>query len=252
MAIEPLKIITKWFRNNAVEPEDLSEIADKTTAWSTRVDNNLKQVGLDINEDTYIFNNNGVRTQTNGMVGRITALEAGASVGPRNLGISVATSTTVSLTGADGTALSSSNQGKVSVNSASTAGQLIERTISANVDIILSGADWGFGADLTDYPLWLVFLDDGTSINFGVMARAGLETVTTGNIKIVASDVTAIGMILTTAAPVATCNIMYWGWVKSAFDVTGGASEKLWTLQSGDGDVFFEPINTKFYGEVFF
>jgi len=257
MALIPLKIKTLWQRNNAIEPEDLSEIADKVTAWSNQVNSNLKQVGLDLNEDTYVFNNQGVRTVSNGTFGRITALEAGASVGPRNLGIDVATAAgTVTLTSAGGTALSSSNQGKVSLNSTANEGRVIERTLSAPVDIILTGAHWGFGTtgDLTDFPLWLVFIDDSASSTgiFGVMAQAGQASVTTGQVKIVASDVTSFNQVLTATAISQTSNVYYWGYLLSNFDDQGGSSEDLWTPHPGPGDINLTPISTKAYGEILF
>jgi len=257
MALIPLRIVKRWFRNNTVEDLDLDEIADKTVAWSSRVDNNLKQVGLDLNGDAYDFNNNGVRTQTSPIVGRLTALEAAASVGPRNLSVDVTTSpTTVSLVTASGGTLSTSDLGKVTINSTATAGVLIERDITENVDIVLTGAHWGFDTlgDFTNVPLFLLFIDDSTNgvATFGITAQAGQTTITSAQVKTVPGDITTIDKVLTATSLAATSNVTYWGQILADFDDTGGSSENLWTLKTAVGDVELHHQATNYYASFRF
>ena len=53
MALEPLKFVKNWVRNTRTREENWGELSDKITAWSLRVLNHLKQVGLDVDGSDY-------------------------------------------------------------------------------------------------------------------------------------------------------------------------------------------------------
>lgn len=237
--ILPLKIVKSWFRNNFVEEVHWDEIANKVGAWAVWVNNNLKQIGLDLGGETYDFNNVGKKTQSIPVFTRLTALEALSSAGALNLGLDLSNTSMVVLVDSDGDALSSDNAAKVIMNSSTTAGELASYTLTASQSVNLTGAHWGFDGegDLTDYPLWLVFVDTGTSLILGVTAEGGKETITAANCKTAPGDASSRAHILVSSAVSSTSNVIYWGWVKADFDDTGGSSENLWTLQSGVGDI---------------
>jgi hypothetical protein len=236
--IHPLKFVKAWFRNNFVEEVHWDEIVNKVGAWAAWTNNNLKQLGLDIGGETYDFNNVGKKTQSIPVFTRLTTLE-GVNAGVLNIGIDITDSTRVTLVGSTGSVLSSSNSGKVVINETSDAGSLLTYTLTSSQSVLLTGAHWGFDGegDLTDYPLWLIFIDTGSTVVLGVTAEGGKESVTSSDCKTAPGDVTSRSHVLVSSAVSGTSNVLYFGWVKANFDDSGGASENLWTLQSGAGDV---------------
>lgn len=237
MGLQPLKYIKKWFTGTFVKEADFDELANKTGAYATRTNNNLKQIGLDLGGPTYDFNNQGKAAFTSNLNGRIGALEAASLIGSSNLGLDLTTNTTVELTAADQSALSSANLGQVVLNYTTTAGVLQKYNISANLSVTLTGADFGFSADLTDQPLWVLLIDTGSAIILGVSPQGGVESVTSGNCKTIVADCTARTHILCSSAVGSTSNVLTLGWIKANYDHTGGASEKLWAIQASQGDV---------------
>jgi hypothetical protein len=256
MALEPIKFIKNWFKNTRTREENWDEIATKMAAYSVRTNNNLKQLGLDLDGSDYNFNNVGRTTQTTPIVDRLDTLESTINaIGTRNLGISLASQDTVAITGSDGTALSSSNEGIVTFNETSDAGDLVTREVIANVSLTLTGCHWGFDTegDLTDYRLWVLWMDDGSDAILGVAAEGGRETVTAADAETVASNVNSIEKVYTSATVSSTLNCTYMGWIKANFDDTGHAGgENYWTIQNSTGDVNIGSFQTFFEGEVRF
>lgn len=252
--LEPLKIVKNWLTNTNTREENWDAINDQLLAWATRTNNNLKQLGLDINGAEYDFNNVGKATQTASIVSRITTLESqSAIIGTRNIGLDLSTPSKVKLIGADGNNLSATNPGLVSFNSTSDAGELVTRSITSSLEVTLTGAHWGFDADgdLTDFPLWVLFLDTGTTAILGVAAQGGRQSLTAAEADTAVGNITTFGKVLVSSAPASTLNITYLGWVKADFDDTGNAGgENFWSVQNSPGDINIGPVQTLFFGEV--
>ena len=257
MPLNPLRIVKNWIRNTTTREENWDAIADEMTGFATRVNNNLKQLGLDINGSTYDFNNNGVATQSESIISRLTDLEAANLdvVGTKNLGLDMSTTSIVKLVSADGSNLSSTNIGYATFNSTSNAGRLITRSITSNLSITLTGAHWGFDTqgDLTDQPLWVLLLDTGSSVTLGVAARSERNSIAVADSDTAVGNITSIDKVLVSTALSAELNSLVFAKVLAAFDDTGNAGgENFWTLQTGTGDVEigYHPITTG--GEIFF
>ena len=136
MTLEPLKITKRWRENNAVQEADWDEIRDKVVEWGLKTNNNLKQLGLDVNGADYEFNNVGRATQTSSIVARLDALELSrATPGATNLGLDISATNIVKIVSSDGTDLSSSNIGYVTLNDKANAGQLVTRQVTANLQL---------------------------------------------------------------------------------------------------------------------
>src|SRR3990167_5350550 len=162
MALELLKILRRWGTGNQSSVDDWNNITDPLLAWSRRTNENLKQIGLDINGATYDFNNNGRATQTSSLVGRLDTLELQQSgPGTRNLGFAIDTVSTMTIAAADTSALSATNIGYVGITSTvdaatADAGEIKVLELTANLSTSLIGCHWGLGTlgDFTDIPLW--------------------------------------------------------------------------------------------------
>lgn len=252
--LEPLKTVKNWLTNTRTREENFDEINNNLLAWATRTNNNLKQLGLDINGALYDFNNVGKATQTTSIVTRVTAIESQAAiVGTRNLGLDLSTQSKIKIVGADGTALSTANKGLVHLNSTANAGHLVTREITANMELTLTGAHWGFDTDgdLTDYPLWILLMDTGSSVILGVAAQGGRQSLAAADSDTAVGNITTISKVLVSSALAGTLNISYLGWVKADFDDTGNAGgENFWTIQNSFGDINIGPVQTLFFGEV--
>lgn len=211
------------------------------TAFAGRTNNNLKQLGLDINGASYDFNNNGVATQSQSLVSRITVLEAvGSPLGAKNLGLDFSTAGVIKLVQADGTELSTTEPAVITINASATAGQLVTRNLTAALQLTLTGCHWGYGTlgDLTDHKLYISLIDTGTAFILGVDQTGGRETVTPADAETVSTSVTSSEKVFCTSEPASEYNCYYIGWVKAAFDDTGNAGgEDFWTIQTGVGDV---------------
>lgn len=240
MAIEPLRIVKTWLTGTFVKSIDFDGISEKIGQYATRTNNHLKQIGLDLGGSSYDFNANGQATQSASVLSRLAALESGAVVGASNLSITYADTAIPTLTSADGTALSSTNVGTVTINSTTTAGQLASYDLTANQSVNMTGAHWGFdaGGDLTDYKLWLVMIDTGSAAVFGVTAEGGKASVTAANCKTSPLAVISRSHILCASTVSDTSNLIYIGWIHASFDDTGGSSENLWAVQSGTADIY--------------
>ncbi len=238
-SIEPLKFIKRWFTGSFTKEADFDELANRTGEYATRTNSHLKQIGLDLGGASYDFNGQGRATQSTSVIARLDSLETFTAVGTSNLGISVADTTTPILTAADGTTLSATNVGTVVINRTANPGQILSRQMTAPQSVSLTGAHWGFDGDgdLTDFKLWLVLIDTGSACIFGVTAEGGKATATTSDCKTIPTNVTSRSHVLTASAVAAEGAVIYFGWMHVAFDDTGGASENLWTIQTGAGDI---------------
>jgi len=180
--------------------------------------------------------------------GRITSgviEQGGANMATwmNNLAIVRATTTnagdTVRITSADGSALSPSNYGWITLPG-TTAGQLSTFSLTADVSIVLTGAHWGIGTtgDITGALLRVLAINDNGTLRWGVAYQGGRRTLNTSNTSATATDINLPEEVLcTTAVGSATNRCREIGYVKADFDDTGGASEDLWAIQTGIDDV---------------
>ena len=160
-----------------------------------------------------------------------------------NLGLAAATTTnandSIKITGADGTALSVQNPGHITLPS-TTAGQLSTFTITADVTIDLTGAHWGLGTlgDFTDIELRIYPINDTESLKWGISNKGGLISISDSNSSATATDVTSQEkMLVNSSLNSGTWPCSEVGWFNANFDDTGGASEDLWEVQTGVGDI---------------
>jgi len=237
-----MRIVKNWFTNTTTREENWDELANKVSSFANRTNNNLKQIGLDIDGADYDYNNNGVATQTTAIVDRLDALEAANFdiIGIKNIALDISDATKVKVVSADSTSFSSVNAGYVTFNSTSNAGRVVTRQITANVEVTLTGAHWGFGGDgdLTDQPLWLFLIDTGSEVRLGVGARAERTSITTADDETVETSVNAIDKVLVDTALTAENNCIVIGRILANFDDTGNpGGEDYWTIQTGLGEV---------------
>jgi hypothetical protein len=241
MALEPLKIVKRWFTNSPNVQECWDEIADKVSAFASRSNNNLKQLGVDLGGETYDFNNQGKGNQSVPLVTRMAALETpNTAIGTQNLALDLSTPSIVKLVQANGTALSSTLPGKATFNSTSDIGGLVTRNITAELTLTLTGCHWGLDTlgDLTDRKLWILLIDTGSTVILGVDATGGRKTVTAADAETVSTSVNSIEKVFVTSEPGGEYNCIYLGWVNANFDDTGNAGgENFWTIQTGVGDI---------------
>jgi hypothetical protein len=241
MSLEPLKIVKRWFTNNQADELDWDEIADKTSSWALRTNNNLKQLGLDINGDSYVFNNVGKATQTASIVTRLDAVDnAQRVVLVRNLGIDTSVPNFIRLVGSNGSDLSSTNVGFVSFNSTSSPGQLVTRQITSTLSLELTGTHWGLDTlgDVSDVILTVMLIDDGTNAVLGVAAQAGRTEITAAVSETVAASVDDSTKVYTSSTISSTSSVVEMARVKADFDDTGNAGgENYWTVQTAIGDI---------------
>jgi hypothetical protein len=164
-----------------------------------------------------------------------------ARAGTLNIGLAAGTTTnandSIKITGASA-ALSSTNPGIVVVPS-STPGQLAVFEVTADVTINLTGAQWGEGTkgDLTDYVLSVYAINDSGTLKWGVGSVPNHALILNADDTATASSVTSAEKVLVNSALTADSTCTEIGWFKANFDDTGGASEDLWAVQTGAGDI---------------
>lgn len=144
----------------------------------------------------------------------------------------------VKITSADGTALSATNIGYITLNG-TTAGQTVEFQVTADVTINLTGAHWGAGTlgDLTAALLRVLAINDNGTLRWGVALLGGRTTLLTTDTNATATNINLPEEVLCTAAVgSATNRCRELGYVRVDFDDTGGSSEDLWIIQSGIDD----------------
>lgn len=149
----------------------------------------------------------------------------------------------ISITGANGTAFSSSNPGYICVHS-QTAGQNQIFKITADVDIDLTGAHWGFGTngDLTGQPLSVLALnDDSGTLKWGVAQFGGRKVILGTEDDATGTNINLWNEVLVNSALTSDAAATHVGWFNADFDDTDGSSEDLWTVQTGLGDINLGP-----------
>lgn len=179
-----------------------------------------------------------------------------------NIGIVRATTTnagdSVKITSADGTALSSTNNGWIDLPG-TTAGQLTRFAITADVTILLTGATFGMGGkgDLTGALLNILAINDNGTLKFGVSWLGGRTTLLTTDTNATQANVNLYEEVLcNTAVTSSTNRCREIGYVRANFDDTGGAAEDLWAIQTGVDDCvvgqtcegMYRPYNTTLTG----
>lgn len=253
MPLFVLKIKKNWFTNTEVAEKNWDEIADNITASDGRIQNNLKQIGLDINGEGYEFNNNGRATQTSAIIARLNNLDLSTTtVGTNNLSLDLSATNIVKLVSANGDALSSTNVGVAAFNSTENIGRVKSINISTGLSITLTGAHWGFGTkgDFTDVFLWiyLIHLSDGTVV-MGVSPEGGREVIAAADTTTSATSVNAIEKVFVNASVGGDSNCIQIGWIKADFDDTGNlGGEDFWTIKAAVGDINMG--NHKSYGDM--
>jgi len=164
-----------------------------------------------------------------------------------NIGLAAATTTTsadsIKIQGA-AAALSATNPLYVNLPS-TTAGLVIRFTATADVTIDLTGAHFGFGTrgDLTDRLLTVYAINDNGTVKFGVSDDAQLGSILDTDSSATGTSVTAHSdMLVNTTLTAGTWPCHPIGKLKANFDDTGGASEDLWAVQTGDEDLVPSPL----------
>ena len=238
--LQPLTIIKNWFTNTKTREKNWDEIANKISAFGTRTNNNLKQLGLDISGSAYDFNNNGVATQSPSVVDRIAAVELLAGkplIGVLGLGLSFTTNGTITLKAYDGTDLSATNAGYVILDTNGAAGKLTSIPVIANQSVSLTGAHWGYDTygDITELPLYVLLINDSINgtIVLGVGAKPPSGVVDPGNITITPSSVTTIDKVLVASAFVNDNNALTMARVLGSFTDT----TNVWSFALANGDI---------------
>lgn len=161
-----------------------------------------------------------------------------------NIAIIRATTTnagdSIKITGANGTALSASNYGWVTLPDPTNVGQLLTFSVTADVTLNITGAHWGHGTkgDLTGEILRVLAINDNGTLRFGVALLGGRNCVLNTDVSSTQTSVTAPEHIYsspTVASNTNSCREI--GFFRANFDDTGGAAEDLWAVQTGVNDV---------------
>lgn len=257
MALESLRIIKNWFTNSTVAEKNWDEIADNITSYAGRTNQNLKQLGLDISGADYEFNNVGRATQSSSLVARLDSIElAQSTVGSSNLGLNLTTTSIVHLAAADGSALSSTNIGRVTFNSEADAGELVPRQITSDISITLTGAHWGLGTkgDFSDVILWVYLIDLGSgSVVLGVSLQGGRDSILSSDTTTVATSATSAEKVLVSGAVASDSSCVLLCRMRADFDDTGNVGgEDFWSIQTGLEDTIIDRHITAVVGEMFF
>lgn len=180
-----------------------------------------------------------------------------------NIAIIRATTTnagdSIKITGANGSALSASNYGWITLPNPSTPGQLTTFSVTADVTILLTGAHWGIGTtgDITGGLLRVLAINDNATLRWGVAYVGGRTTLLTTDTNATQTNINLPEEVLCTAAvSSATNSCREIGYFRANFDDTGGAAEDLWAIQTGVNDVitgqtadgFYQPWNAGYTG----
>lgn len=182
--------------------------------------------------------------------GKITAgvmEQGGARNGQWTNNIAIVSATTtntgdsIRITGADGTALSTSNYGWVTLPSTATAGRLVTFPVTADVTILTTAAHWGHDTtgDVTGALLRVLAINDNGTLKWGIALLGGRNILLTTDTTASPSSVGQPEHVLCTTAVGSSSNsCREIGFVRSNYDDTGGAAENLWTNQTGINDIY--------------
>lgn len=159
-----------------------------------------------------------------------------------NIGITTATTSaandSIKITSADHTALSGSNVGYIALPN-STSGQVEILSLTSDVTIDLTGAHWGLGTfgDRADYPLHVYAINDSGTVKIGVGSVPSLSQILGTVDSTTATDINQVHEILVNSALTGDSPAAEIAWFKANLDDSGGASEDLWSIQTGAGDL---------------
>tara|TARA_R100001086_G_scaffold245810_2_gene177218 strand:+ start:99 stop:1127 length:1029 start_codon:yes stop_codon:yes gene_type:complete len=171
----------------------------------------------------------------------------------QNIGLAAGTTgvanDSITITGANGSPLSSGNPGTIVLPGA-TPGQLTTFTVTADVTIDLTGAHWGLGTngDRTDYPLAVYAVNDAGTLKWAVHSVDGLKVLKGANDETTQTNVTTLNKFIASSALTGDSSAHQVGWFKANFDDTGGSSEDLWSVQTSLGDI---GLGTKVFDRPF-
>jgi len=179
--------------------------------------------------------------KSNGVDALPTFSEAAAKANTiENIGIKSVTTTnandSIKITSADGTPLSSSNAGKIIMQGA-TPGEVVTFTITSDITLLLTGCDWGVVFDLTGGILNVLALNNDGSLVFGIASDGARTLVLNADDSTTQANINSAEKVLVNSALTADAQALKIGTVRSDFDLTGGAAEKLWANQTGDDDI---------------
>lgn len=159
-----------------------------------------------------------------------------------NLGLEAATTTTsndsIKITSADGSDLSTTNPGYVTVPG-TTAGTQTTFKVTADVTIRLTGAHWGLdgAGDFTRYPLVVYAINNAGTLKWGVSTVEGNYKILDTDDDATAANITTAKKVLVNTSLNADSPAVEIGWFKATFDDTGGSSENLWAVLTSVGDL---------------
>jgi len=167
-----------------------------------------------------------------------------------NIAIVRATTTnagdSIKITSADGTALTTSNPGWITLPSTVTAGQLVTFQVTADVTILLTGMSFGYDTfgDVTGALLRVLAINDNGTCRWGVALLGGRTTLYTSDVYNTQVGISEPTYVFCDGFSSSTDNLcVEIGYVRANFDDTGGAAENLWAIQTGQGDVMTGQIS---------
>lgn len=255
--------VTKPFTHTNGTVADATEVNANDDATLTQVNGNLDADNIN---ETGNFVWSGSHSFGSLLKLNSGVLEQGGSrhaTWMNNIAIIRATTTnagdSIKITGANGTALSATNYGWITLPNPSTPGQLVTFSVTADVTILLTGCHWDLGTtgDIIGAILRVLAINDNGTLRWGVAYLGGRHTLLTTNTNATQTNINLAEEVLCTAAvSSATNSCREIGFFRADFDDTGGAAEDLWAIQSGVGDVvtgqsadgLFRPFNPTYSG----
>jgi len=152
-----------------------------------------------------------------------------------NLGLTTgADATQIRITGVTAT-LSATNPLHVSLPDESSAGRVSLFTATADVDIDLTGAHWGFDTlgDLTDIQLRVYAINDNGNLKWGIALKGGVRSLATAKADTTASNINLKDEFLVNSAIGTASQCREVGWFNANFTDSGDE----WAIQTGNADL---------------
>lgn len=153
-----------------------------------------------------------------------------------NLSIADGADTSIlKITSADGTALSSTNVGSISLkdHTSGTPGEIATFQITADVSIEMTGCTWDLEADATDYMLSVYAINDAGTLKWGIASVNGLTEILNANDHATPASVIQVGgagSVLVNSSLGSDSPCLEIGWFK-ADHTTSGAE---WAIQTDE------------------
>jgi len=164
-------------------------------------------------------------------------------VGTSNLSITAITTTdsndTLKITSADGTALSSSNIGIVTMQDDS--GSIEEFEVTSDVTILVTGAHYGIGGtgNITDAILQVLALNDGGTLKWGIAYQIGRQIIGSTLDSTTPTDINLPEEVLVNSGLSNNSTALEAFWCRANFNDTGD----IWSIQTGIGDLNYGSSN---------